>query len=138
MKHLKSQLTREELTEELKPDKFPRGLGEVYVIFSPDLYRRSPANRSLRLSYTRIVDRILKGNGLPAREAAAKLLGWLICAKRPLKWHEIQGATSINLRDQNVDFEERRLRVSAKELCGSLVERRSDDTVELVHLTAKL
>jgi hypothetical protein len=84
------------------------------------------------------VDRILKSSKLPAREAAAKLLGWLVCAKRPLKWHEIQGATSINLEIQNVDFEERKLRLDAKELCGSLVERRSDDTVELVHLTAKL
>ena len=90
------------------------------------------------VSYARIVDRILKDGKLPAREAAAKLLGWLVCAKRPLRWHEIQGAISINLEAQNVDFEERKLRISAKELCGSLVERRSDDPIELVHLTANL
>jgi hypothetical protein len=43
MKHLKSQLTRESLIEELKPDRFPRGLEEVYVIFLLDLHLCSPA-----------------------------------------------------------------------------------------------
>jgi len=65
------------------------------------------------------------------------LLSWLVCAKRPLKWHEIQGAKSINLDKQTVEWERRRFRVDSKDLCGSLVEVRSDQTVEFVHLTAK-
>jgi hypothetical protein len=88
--------------------------------------------------YTRIIDRILRENKFLASEAAAKILGWLACAKRPLKWHEIQGAVSTDLQTQQVDLERRKLRVDAKDLCGSLVERHSDGTVELVHLTAKL
>lgn len=66
------------------------------------------------------------------------LLRWLICAKRPLKWHEIQGARCINLDKQTIDWDRRQFRVDSKELCGALVEVRPDGTVELVHLTAKL
>ena len=87
--------------------------------------------------YDRLADRILKGRDIPMREAAARVLGWLVYAKRPLKWHEIQGAISVNLDSQDVKFELRKLRVDAKGLCGSLVEHHSDDTVQLVHLTAR-
>jgi hypothetical protein len=96
------------------------------------------ANIESLLSYARIVDRVLKGGERSESEDAARLLGWLVCAKRPLKWHEIQGAVAIDLEERNVDFEERQLRVTSKSLCGSLVEHRSDGSVELVHLTAKL
>lgn len=86
--------------------------------------------------YARIVDRIFKDPSV--KEDAARLLGWLVCAQRPLKWHEIQGAISIDLEAQDVDFEERGLRVDSKDLCSSLVEKGIDGSVELVHLTAKL
>lgn len=55
-----------------------------------------------------------------------------------MKWHEIQGVKSIDLETKSVDFQRLRFRVDSKDLCGSLVEIRSDGTVELVHLTAKL
>ena len=78
---------------------------------------------------------------MPEREVASMLLGCLVCAKRPLKWHEIQGARSIELDpdsdEECVDFDERKLLIDSKELCGSLVEIRPGGTVELVHLTAK-
>jgi hypothetical protein len=44
---------------------------------------------------------------------------------------------SINLDAKDVDIEERQLREGLKDLCGSLVEQRSDGSVELVHLTAR-
>lgn len=91
-------------------------------------------NRLIR--YARIVDRIL-GDPL-TKEDAKRLLGWLVCARRPLKWREIQCAVSINLEDKDVDLAERQLRVDSKNLCGSLVEQRSDGSVEMVHLTARL
>lgn len=69
---------------------------------------------------------------------ASKLLGWLVCARRPLKWHEIQGAIAIDLETQTIDFEKRKLWVDSKHLCGSLVEIRAGGTIELVHTTAKL
>jgi hypothetical protein len=66
------------------------------------------------------------------------LFGWLVIAKRPLKWHEIQGLKSTNLDEQSISFERQRFVVSPKDLCESLVETRSDGSLELVHLTAKL
>ena len=71
------------------------------------------------------------------RRDSDMLLSWLACAKRPLKWREIQVAKSIKLEDSSFDLEKRRFRVDSKELCGSLVEIRDDGTVELIHLTAK-
>jgi len=55
-----------------------------------------------------------------------------------MKWHEIQGAKSVNIKAQTVSVEKLRFHVPSKDLCGSLVEIRSDETVELVHLTAKM
>lgn len=73
------------------------------------------------------------------RDAARKLLGWVIGAKRPLKWHEIQGAITINADDQSVNFEDEKLRVdNVKDLCGSLVEILPGDRVSLVHRTAEM
>jgi hypothetical protein len=67
---------------------------------------------------------------------AKKLLGWLACAKRPLKWREIQAATSFVPRHQEFDFEEKRLLVDVKKDCSSLVNI-DGDRVELVHTTAR-
>lgn len=73
-----------------------------------------------------------------AKEDAFRLLGWLACAKRPLKWHEIQGMNSINLDEQRVDFERQRFIKSPKDILAALVETRADGSIEFVHLTAKL
>lgn len=69
---------------------------------------------------------------------AQKILGWMVCAKRPLKWHEIQGAVSMDLEERTIDFDERKLRVHIQDLCGSLVLILPGDRVELVHSTAKM
>jgi hypothetical protein len=69
---------------------------------------------------------------------AASLLGLLACARRPLSWSEIQGAISIDLDKQDVDFEERQLRVDSKSLCGSFVEYDADGRVRIAHHTVKL
>ncbi len=89
------------------------------------------------LSYDRIACRIFANDHASRREKAAKLLGWIVCAKRPLMWHEIQGAAAISLDDNTVEYENRRFRDSAKELCGSLVDVHACGTVELVHATAR-
>jgi hypothetical protein len=43
----------------------------------------------------------------------------------------------MDLEQGDINFEERQLLDDAKDLCGSLVEIRPDQTVELVHTTAK-
>jgi len=71
------------------------------------------------------------------REITEKLLGWITCAKRPLKWHEIQGAVSIDMEDESIDFENRRLCTHVRDLCGSLIDVLPGDRVQLVHETAR-
>lgn len=70
------------------------------------------------------------------RNKAKQILGWLACAKRPLKWYEVQGAMSIDIEESSVNHA-RELKETAKDLCASLVEINSDNTVVLVHTTAK-
>ncbi|KAI8630498.1 putative zinc finger protein [Xylariaceae sp. FL1651] len=105
------------LEEELEPGVFPK---TIY-----DAYRR-------------IMRRMAEQAPKAARDDALRLLGWLVCAKRPLKWHEIQAMNSINLEEQRIALDRQSFIKSPKDLCASLVETRSDGTVELVHLTAKL
>lgn len=73
-----------------------------------------------------------------SRSEALQLLAWLVCAKRPLEWREIQAAVAIDIEEETVDFHGRQWMVNAKDLCGSLVETRSDGSLEMVHTTAKL
>jgi hypothetical protein len=77
-------------------------------------------------------------NSTLRQQEVFNLFGWLVCAKRPLRWHEIQGMKAINLDEQNIDHEQQSFRVAPKDLCESLVEVRPDGGLELVHLTAKL
>ncbi len=91
----------------------------------------------MSISYDRIVHRLYESSN-PERQVAEKLLGWMVCAKRPLKWYEIQGAVSVGLNDRSYNFDERRLRVDLKDICGSLAQMHSEGTVELVHPTARL
>lgn len=71
-------------------------------------------------------------------QIACELLGWMVCAKRPLRWHEIQAARSINTMDQTFDFESQKLRSDIQEYCGSLIHVLPGKRVELVHTTAKM
>jgi hypothetical protein len=88
-------------------------------------------------SYARIVARVYQNPNLAERNTAQRLLGWIACSKRPLKWHEIQGAVSMNSQDGTVDFENRRLCTHVKDICGSLIDVLPGDRVQLVHGTAK-
>lgn len=81
----------------------------------------------------RIMDKLVPAE----RDEALMLLGWLVCAKRSLKMHEVQTFKSIDLDNRAVHFEQRHFRVHPKELCESLVDVREDGTIELVHMTAK-
>lgn len=84
------------------------------------------------------MDRIARNSDPAEWEIVQKLLGWMICAKRPLKWGEIQGAVSIDPVEQTIEFDDRKLRVHIQDLCGSLVQALPGDRVELVHHTAKM
>ncbi len=87
--------------------------------------------------YARIVIRIYENPNIGEQETARRLLGWMASSKRALKWHEIQGAISMNTTDQTVDFENRKLCTHVRDICGSLIEVLPGDRVQLVHGTAK-
>lgn len=91
-------------------------------------------------SYARIVDRILDQNTSTRKSDARWLLQWLVCTKRPLKWHEFQVTTCVDLNEEDYDpkrFSQRRWQESPKSMCGSLVEYHKDGTVDFVHPTAR-
>ncbi|KAI0022836.1 hypothetical protein F4780DRAFT_769516 [Xylariomycetidae sp. FL0641] len=106
-----------DLEEQLEDDQLPRELNDAY---------------------SRITSRIFDPAKPREREASSLLLRWLVCAKRALKWREIQAVKSIDVENQVVDLEHRRFVCNSKDLCGSLVEIREDGTVEFVHSTARL
>lgn len=78
-------------------------------------------------------------------EYALKILGWVICARRPLRWREIQSLFCIDPVEGVVDYEERRLRVTCKDICGSLIDVHHpadkkagpEDIIKIVHETAR-
>ena len=91
--------------------------------------------------YERILERLKRETNFdrsePLRQHCSELFTWLVFAKRPLKWREIQAAKSIDVDRQTVDFSERQLMDTAKEICGAFVEEHPDGTVDFIHLTAK-
>ncbi|OCL02208.1 hypothetical protein AOQ84DRAFT_349486, partial [Glonium stellatum] len=121
--NLIGQGSEAELQDELITENFPDGLDAAYE---------------------RVVVRILERPTRSKREAAARILGWITCAARPLRWREIQSLFCINLEEGCCNFKNRRVD-SCKVLCGSLVEAQqcnseivseADTVISLVHDTA--
>lgn len=89
-------------------------------------------------SYERILQRLERSLQPTEWKTVRKLLGWIVCAKRPLKWREIQAAVSMDVEEQAIDFDGLGLRGSVEDYCGSLIQVLPGDRVELVHTTAKM
>ncbi|GAW20388.1 hypothetical protein ANO14919_098940 [Xylariales sp. No.14919] len=114
-KYLEAQFNRAALLRELDPSRLPVNLDHVYE---------------------RILVRVFETRDDGTVASVRQILGWITCARRPLKWAEIQGAVCVDLDNQAVDHD-RMLSDSPKGLFASLVEIKEDDTVELVHETAR-
>ncbi|OJI88606.1 hypothetical protein ASPTUDRAFT_134937 [Aspergillus tubingensis CBS 134.48] len=114
MNNLYCQVSSGKLYDELKTKQIPTQLDQAY---------------------DRILSNLLEDQS--SRPHSLQLLGWLVCVKRRLKWREIQGAVSIDLDGEDVDFESRQWILDSRDLCDSLVEVKTDGTLELVHATAK-
>ncbi|KAI1311218.1 hypothetical protein F5Y03DRAFT_324179 [Xylaria venustula] len=114
-KYLESQLTKAALLEELNPSKLPVTLDHVYE---------------------RILKRIFESrDDTSVKASIRRILGWITCARRPLKWTEVQGAVCVDMEKQTLNYD-RKLSDSPDSLFASLVSIR-EDTVELVHETAR-
>ncbi|KAJ8132836.1 hypothetical protein O1611_g785 [Lasiodiplodia mahajangana] len=114
-KYLESQLSKAALLAELDPNKLPVSLDHVYE---------------------RIFERVFEMRNDTSGAFVREILGWIACARRPLKWAEVQGAVCIDLDNQVVDYA-RMLSESPKGLFASLIEIGKDGTVELIHETAR-
>ncbi|KAH7065669.1 hypothetical protein BKA63DRAFT_571819 [Paraphoma chrysanthemicola] len=117
MWNLHGQPNRRLFTHELSPDNLPSGIEQAY---------------------DRVINRIMSPAVEPPsrRQNTSMLLGWLVCTKRTLYWREIQCLVSLDL-EQGTLCHDLRFEDDCKELCASLVSRASDDSVTLVHSTAK-
>ncbi|KAI2633104.1 hypothetical protein GGS26DRAFT_555304 [Hypomontagnella submonticulosa] len=110
-----SQSSRERLLHELDPSILPVKLDDAYA---------------------RVLHRIAEDRPHILTNEIEKVLGWIGCAPRPLRWREIQAAVCLDIDNQEVNHG-RRLLDSPKELFASLVEHQPNDIVELVHGTAR-
>ncbi|KAK5057581.1 hypothetical protein LTR84_011581 [Exophiala bonariae] len=115
MENLFSQPTRDELYDELEETNFPKELSQAY---------------------DRIFERMKRDLSKKEWKVAIRLLGWITCAERTLKWREMQAALSISPDQGVVDFDGRQAREHIHNLCGALVSV-NGERVMLVHATAK-
>ncbi|KAF5975669.1 hypothetical protein FBULB1_7245 [Fusarium bulbicola] len=100
--------------------------------------------KDLNHAYDRISHRILQNN-TPSRDKSVKrIMGWIVCAARPLRWREIQSRFCIDAEQQICDIENARLD-SCKRICSSFVDvtdcelfpnTESEQIVTMVHETA--
>ncbi|KAF5645873.1 heterokaryon incompatibility protein het-E-1 [Fusarium tjaetaba] len=115
--------SKRDFKDELESDAFPKDLDQAY---------------------DRITQRILQNNR-PSRDTSVKrILGWIICAARPLRWREIQSRFCIDAEQQICDIDNLRLD-SCKQICSSFVDVtdcelfpriESEQVVTMVHETA--
>ncbi|KAH7164837.1 hypothetical protein DER46DRAFT_608497 [Fusarium sp. MPI-SDFR-AT-0072] len=105
------------------------------------LLRQGILPTKLRDMYERLLDSV-KNNlvaqpGGSARWERSKLLfGWLICAKRPLRWHEMQAILCFNPHKLHIDFENDMLRQDMEKYLGSIVHVLDGGYIRLIHSTA--
>ncbi|OTA54440.1 hypothetical protein K449DRAFT_439336 [Hypoxylon sp. EC38] len=122
--NLLSQTKLSGLRKEMEPGTFPQGIEKAYE---------------------RVTVRIFETSSPAEHNDAAKILGWVTCARRLLKCREIQSIFCIDPTNGVVDYEEGRLRVTCKELCGSLVDVHQvankgagpEDIIKIVHESAR-
>ena len=95
------------------------------------------------LRYDRVVSGVLES---PQRQrtTAMRVIKWVVCARRPLKWREVQASFFIDPKNSDCDYQDRRLRKSCKKLCSSLIDLQfgtektpTEASLHLVHDTAR-
>ncbi|KAI1635197.1 hypothetical protein F4809DRAFT_467935 [Biscogniauxia mediterranea] len=121
IEYLLQQPTKEKLLEKIKEEMLPKELSQIYA-------------KLLGAVKTELLQ-------LPEGEThwqmAKLLLGWLVCAKRPLKWHEMQSILSYDPVNQIIDFDNKMLRQNVRKYLGSLVHILDGDYIRIIHSTAR-
>ncbi|KAL3298050.1 zinc finger protein [Colletotrichum asianum] len=117
VENLLEQPTKAHLLEKVKPGMLPKGIKDLYTDLLKTLKDRLTEKETWNLG--------------------KQLLGWLICAHRPLKLHEMDAILSFNPDREVVDFDLYKLRTGVTDLLGSLVQVLPGDNIRLIHSTAK-
>ncbi|KLO80952.1 Uncharacterized protein LW93_9200 [Fusarium fujikuroi] len=121
--HLAGMDSIQEFEDELEEETFPEDLDRAY---------------------DRIAQRIIKKQGYSRHKTVKKILGWVVCATRPLRWREIQSRFCIDA-DKEICNAKCLRRDSCKSICSSLVDVtncdmfpniESEQVVTMVHETA--
>jgi hypothetical protein len=95
--------------------------------------------------YERVAVRVFEHVSKAELEDATKILGWVICGRRHMRWREIQAFFCIDPLMCDVDYDGKRLRVTCKDLCRSFVDIHQagakvghpEDLIKIVHSTAQ-
>jgi hypothetical protein len=86
----------------------------------------------------------MKTNGPSREKTVKKILGWVVCSARPLRWREIQSRFCIDAEKGTCNVRNIR-RDGCKSICSSLVDTtncelfgtlESEKTINMVHKTA--
>ncbi|KAH7110714.1 hypothetical protein EDB81DRAFT_831516 [Dactylonectria macrodidyma] len=121
IEYLLQQPTKERLLEKIKEEMLPKELSQIY----------EKLLGAIKTELLQLAD------GETHWQVAKLLLGWLVCAKRPLKWHEMQSILSYDPVKQIVDFDNKMLRQNSNKYLGSLVHVLDGDHIRMVHSTAR-
>ncbi|KAL7911755.1 hypothetical protein GGI35DRAFT_443548 [Trichoderma velutinum] len=121
IEYLLQQPTKEKLLEKITEEMAPKELSQIYA----------------KLLGTVQTELLKLAEGEAHWDMAKQLLGWLVCAKRPLKWHEMQSILSYDPKQQKVDFDNKMLRQDSHRYLGSLVHILDGGHIRIVHSTAR-
>ena len=138
IEYLLQQPTKEKLLEKAKEEMLPKELSQMCVQ-ECDWGRNelTTVHRYEKLLGAVKTELLQLADGETHWQMAKDLLGWLVCAKRPLKWHEMQSILSYDPDEQRVDFDNKMLRQTAKKYLGSLVYILDGDHIRIIHSTAR-
>lgn len=138
LEELYQQPSKEALLREWRTECLPTELQEMYASTFPSFPTSEIGVSNVSaFSYDRILRRLMDDHVEQRRHITRKLLSWISLSKRPLRWYEIQAAISIDLDNETINEEHRRLVDTSKDLCASFVEVYPDQTVALVHSTVR-
>ncbi|CAJ0538940.1 Ff.00g068020.m01.CDS01 [Fusarium sp. VM40] len=122
IEYLLQQDTKGEILGLLRGGVLPAKLGDLYESLLDSVKKRLEALE----------------NGQAKWQRTMLLFGWLVCAKRPLRWHEMQAILSFDQVEFKFDLEDKMLRQDMENYLGSIVHVLDGGYIRLVHSTARM
>ncbi|KAM0433556.1 hypothetical protein ACHAQK_009172 [Fusarium lateritium] len=121
IEYLLQQDTKGEILKLLRGGFLPAKLGDLYESLLDSVKTRLMALENGEVKWQRTM----------------LLFGWLVCAKRPLRWHEMQAILCFDQLNFKFDLEDNMLRQDMENYLGSIVHVLEGGYIRLVHSTAR-